>query len=216
MLCREVLEGRLSDVHHNFDDLTGEGERRLVLVGNGRASIAADIEAFVGRIEAADLFLEPAFADCLLVDSKRNRAPRLELALFVDFHFGGEHLPPRRNLVGRRNTIALFVVVVVLPMKLSVLHKEGPATAEAATAGEHAFGAFIRYHYLGRDRMVNVFCVWRRPLGHARCSRRIDEVVLPAEMAWLQRRIGALGEAVIKWKDIELCSLSHEAVLQVA
>src|ERR1700741_3507057 len=49
VLLREILERRLADVDHHFDDLAGEGERSLVQVGNRRAGIAADVEAFVCR-----------------------------------------------------------------------------------------------------------------------------------------------------------------------
>src|SRR5262249_14020090 len=140
VLRRELLETSFSDVHHHLDDLAGECERRFVLIRNRRAGVAADVEAFIGRVIAADLFFEPTFTDGLLAESKRARAARLELALPVDFHLRGEHLSSRRDLVGRRNAIAGFVVVVVLPVKLPVLHEERPATSETAAAGENALG----------------------------------------------------------------------------
>src|SRR5215510_12804005 len=74
VLRREVVERRLADIHHHLDDLPGKGKWRLVLIGHRRAGVAANVEAFVGRIEAADLFLEPAFTNLLLAESKCDRA----------------------------------------------------------------------------------------------------------------------------------------------
>src|SRR5215813_5568734 len=161
VLRRKFLETRFSDVPHHLDDLAGKCERRFVLIRNRRAGVAADVEAFIGRVKAADLLLEPPFTDCLLAESKPDRAARLELALLVDFHLGGEHLSPRRDLVGRRNAIARFVVVVVLPVKLPVLHEEGPPASEATAAGEHALGALVGYHHLGCDRVVDILRIRR-------------------------------------------------------
>src|SRR5262249_7919528 len=140
---RKFLETRFGDVHHHLDDLAGECERRFVLIRNRRAAVAADVEALIGREIAADLFLEPTFTDYFFGDSKRDRAARLELTLLVDFHLGGEHLSPRRDFVGRENAIARFVVVVVLPVKLPVLHEKRPPAPEAAAAREHALGALV-------------------------------------------------------------------------
>src|SRR5262249_30242502 len=147
-----------------------------------RAGVAADVEAFVGRVEGADLFLEPTFADRFLAESKCDRAPRLELALLVDFYFGGEHLTARRDLLRRRHAIADFVVVVVLPVQLPVLDEKRPAATETAAAGEHALRTWFRYLHFGRDRVVDVLRIRRRPLGHTDRSTWVEEVRLSTKM----------------------------------
>src|SRR5262249_4443138 len=121
VLLRQVRERRLARVDHYSDDGSRERERRFVPIRHGRASIAAHVEALVCREESADLLLEAPFADFLLAEAQRHGAASLELALLVDLDLGGENLPARRNIVGRRHAIARLVVVVVLPVQLSVL-----------------------------------------------------------------------------------------------
>src|SRR5262245_58346464 len=86
VLRREVVEGRLADIHHHLDDLPGKGKWRQVLIGHRRAGVAANVEALVCRVEAADLFLEPPRTDRLLAESKCDRAARFELAWLVGLH----------------------------------------------------------------------------------------------------------------------------------
>src|SRR5262245_51913704 len=94
VLRREALERRIAGMHHHLNDLAGAGKGRLVLIGHWRAGVAAHVEALVGSVVAADLFLEPPFANRLLAESKCDRAAGLELAGRVDFHFGGHDLTP--------------------------------------------------------------------------------------------------------------------------
>src|SRR5262245_41483847 len=182
VLRREVVERRLADVHHHLDDLAGEGKWRLVLIGHRRAGVAAHVEALVGRIEAADLFLEPAFTNRLLAESKCDRAASLELAWLVDLHFGGHDLSSRQDWVRRRHAETDLIVVVVFPVQFPVLHEERPAAAEPAAAGEHALSAGIGNHDFGGDRVMDVLRVRRRPLGHTDRSTWIEEVRLPTKM----------------------------------
>src|SRR5499426_2439881 len=101
VLRGEVLERRLADIDHHLDDLPGEGKWRLVLIGHRRAGVAANVEALVGRVVAADLFLEPAFTNRLLAESKCDRAAGLELAWLVDLHFGGHDQTPPWDRIRR-------------------------------------------------------------------------------------------------------------------
>ena len=77
MLLRQFLERRLTDIDHHLDDLAGEWERSFVQVGNGRAGVAADVEALVGRKKAGYLLLETSLADLFLSEAKAYLTPVL-------------------------------------------------------------------------------------------------------------------------------------------
>src|SRR5215472_14183626 len=65
-LALEVEVGFAADVHGDpLNGATGEPVRVLagVVVGNGRAAIAADAQALAGELEVAGLGLDPALAD---------------------------------------------------------------------------------------------------------------------------------------------------------
>jgi hypothetical protein len=66
LLCLELLECSLAEVHHHPNDCAREGERRFVCIRDRRTGVAADIEAFVGRIKPADLLLETTVTNLVL------------------------------------------------------------------------------------------------------------------------------------------------------
>src|SRR5205823_11585875 len=92
VVLREIFKARLAGIHHHLENRAREGERSFVQVGYGRACVASDVEGFVGCKEAADLLLEPAFADRLFSEMQGYGAACLEFPLLVDLHLGREHL----------------------------------------------------------------------------------------------------------------------------
>src|SRR6185369_16735499 len=122
---------------------------------------------------AADLLFEPAFADRLFTVTKRYLAACFEFALFIDLYFGRENMVARRDGLCGRHEIALLVVIVVFPMKLAVLHKDGKSPADTAAADKHAFGTALRYLHLRRDRVVKILGIRRRSFWYADRSRRV-------------------------------------------
>src|SRR5439155_9350648 len=87
---------------------------------------------------------------------------------------------------------------------------------EAAAADEHAFGPAFRYLHLGRDGMVDVLGVRRRSLAYADGAWGIHKVRLPPDIAGLQCRIRALGEAIVEREHVVFGGLGQEPVLQLA
>src|SRR5580658_203422 len=214
VLLGEILKRRLTDIHHHFDNLAGECERRFVQLRDRRAGITADIEAFVGREITRNLFFEAAASYCLFSEAQGDCAARAELAFLVGFYFCGKYLASRWDGLGRRDTVALLVVVVVLPVQFAVLHEDGKASPDAATTNEDALGATLRYLYLSGNCVVHVFGVRRRSLTDPNSAWRIDEVRYSPDMAGVQRRIGTLGEAIVEGQHVVLGRLGHEPILQ--
>src|SRR5207342_1587010 len=142
-------------------DRPGKGERGFVKIRDGRTGVAANVEAFVGRIEATDLLVEATFANLVLSEPQDHGATGLEFSLLVDLHLDGERLATCGDRIGGRDAVADLVVVVVLPVQPAVLHEDGEATPEAAAADEHAFGPSLRYFHLGSNRMVKILGVGR-------------------------------------------------------
>jgi hypothetical protein len=63
LFLSEVLERRLTDIHQLLNNLPGEAQRQFVQLRDWRAGITADVEAFVGRGIAADLFFKAVIPD---------------------------------------------------------------------------------------------------------------------------------------------------------
>src|SRR4029077_17150941 len=97
VLLSKILDRSLADIYHHLENCASERERGLVDFRDRRARITPDVEALVGCEVARNLFLEAAIPDCLLSESKSDCAAGAELALLIDFHFGGQHMASGRN-----------------------------------------------------------------------------------------------------------------------